>query len=330
MTTERLQKILARAGVASRRAAEELILAGRVKVDGRVVTELGSRADPRRSRVEVDGRRVMAEPLVYIALHKPKNVMCTLRDPEGRPTVIDYVKNIGVRLVPVGRLDFHTSGVLLLTNDGDFAEGLMHPRRGVPKVYVAKVQGELDDRAIERWRRSIVIDGRATQPAEVKRLRTVEGKTWIEVTLREGRNRQVRRLGEASGSEVVRLARVAYAGITVEGLRPGQWRHLGVDEMVDLKRAYGVPKRVRPAELPALSRQGASGRSERRGAPKKGGAPRGRAAPAKSRRSPKRERSGSKQAGSPGRARPASKQAGSSGRARPAPKQKKTGPRRGR
>ncbi len=273
MSTERLQKILARAGVASRRAAEELIVAGRVKVDGRVVTELGTRADPRRSRVEVDGRRVQAEPLVYIALHKPKNVMCTLRDPEGRPTVIDYVKNIGVRVVPVGRLDFHTSGVLLLTNDGDFAEGLMHPRRSVPKVYVAKVQGELDDRALERWRQSIVIDGRATRPAEVKRLRTVQGKTWLELTLREGRNRQVRRLGEASGADVVRLARVAYAGITAEGLRPGQWRHLGVDELVDLKRAYGVPKRVRPAELPQRARPNAPARSERR---------RGKPAPGKS------------------------------------------------
>ena len=277
MTAERLQKILARAGIASRRAAEELISAGRVKVDGRVVTELGTRADPRRARVEVDGRRVMAEPLVYIALHKPRNVMCTLRDPEGRPTVIDYVKNVGVRLVPVGRLDFHTSGVLLLTNDGDFAEALMHPRRSVPKVYVAKVQGELDDHAIERWRQSIVIDGRATRPAEVKRLRWAEGKTWLELTLREGRNRQVRRLGEATGSEVMRLARVAYAGITVDGLRPGQWRHLGVDELVDLKRAYGVPKRVRPAELPAQPRNNAPGRVERRSskvAPQKQGAAR--------------------------------------------------------
>jgi 23S rRNA pseudouridine2605 synthase len=334
MTTERLQKILARAGIASRRAAEELIVAGRVKVDGHVVTELGSRADPRRSNVEVDGRRIMAEPLVYIALHKPKNVMCTLRDPEGRPTVIDYVKNIGLRLVPVGRLDFHTSGVLLLTNDGDFAEGLMHPRRRVPKVYVAKVQGELDDRAIERWRRSIVIDGRATQPAEVKRLRTVEGKTWIEVTLREGRNRQVRRLGEASGAAVVRLARVAYAGITVEGLRPGQWRHLGVDEMVDLKRAYGVPKRVRPAELPERARPGAPGRGERRSAPKKARASVGRARPASKTAggSPDRARSASKKAGgSPDRARPASKKGGGSpDRARPASKQKNTRPRRGR
>lgn len=279
MTTERLQKILARAGVASRRAAEELIVAGRVKVDGRVVTELGTRADPRRSRVEVDGRRVQAEPLVYIALHKPRNVMCTLRDPEGRPTVIDYVKNVGVRVVPVGRLDFHTSGVLLLTNDGDFAEALMHPRRSVPKVYVAKVQGELDDRAVERWRQSIVIDGRATRPAEVKRLRTVQGKTWLEITLREGRNRQVRRLGEASGSGVVRLARVAYAGITAEGLRPGHWRHLGVDELVDLKRAYGVPRRVRPAELPGHARPRGQGRSERRS----GKAPVKTAPPGKSR-----------------------------------------------
>ncbi len=251
MSAERLQKFLARAGIASRRKAEELILAGRVRVEGRTVTELGTRVDPRRSRVEVDGRRVVSEDLVYLVLHKPRGVMCTMSDPEGRKTVAELVGGAGARVVPVGRLDFQTSGVLLFTNDGDFAAALAHPSKGVEKVYVVKVGGVVDDPKLDRFRQSIVIDGRPTKPAEVRRLRVEAGKTWLEITLREGRNRQVRRLGEAAGFVVMRLARMAYAGITAEGLRPGQSRPLTVDELKELKRVYGVPKSVRAA-TPAL------------------------------------------------------------------------------
>lgn len=249
---ERLQKVLARAGIASRRKAEELIVAGRVRVDGRVVSELGVKVDARHSRVEVDGRRVVAEPPTYIVLHKPRGVMCTLSDPEGRRTVADLVRGVGTRVVPVGRLDYHTSGVLLMTNDGDFASGIAHPRKAVPKVYVAKVQGVVDAAALERFGQSIVIDGRPTQPAAVKLLRIEEGKSWLEITLREGKNRQVRRLGESVGFAVMRLARTAHAGITSDGLRPGQWRHLTVDELKELKQAYGVPGRVGAARRDAL------------------------------------------------------------------------------
>jgi 23S rRNA pseudouridine2605 synthase len=247
MVQIRLQKALARAGVASRRKAEELIRAGRVTVQGRVVTELGTRVDPRVSRVEVDGRRVTAEPLVYVLLHKPRGVMCTLRDPEGRPCLADYVRQIGARVTPVGRLDYHTSGVLLLTNDGELSSTLQHPRQGVPKVYVAKVRGIVTDEILAGWTQSIVVDGRATRPAAVRLLRHEGGKTWLEVTLTEGRNRQVRRLGEVTGFPVLRLARLAYAGISCEGLRPGRWRHLSVEELRQLKRAHGVPRKVRPA-----------------------------------------------------------------------------------
>lgn len=246
MSEERLQKILARAGIASRRRAEELISAGRVKVGGRVVDELGSRADPRRDRIEVDGRRVMAERFVYLVLHKPRDVVCTLRDPEGRPTVAELVRNAGARVVPVGRLDFHTSGVLLLTNDGDFAHALAHPRRGSPKTYVAKVRGVVSDEDLERWRQRLVIDGRPTRPAEVQRMRIEGDKTWLRLVLREGRNRQIRRLGDAAGFPVMRLSRASFAGINAEGLRPGQWRHLTVDELTELKKSYGVPRRVFP------------------------------------------------------------------------------------
>jgi 23S rRNA pseudouridine2605 synthase len=149
--------------------------------------------------------------------------------------------------VPVGRLDYHTSGVLLFTNDGDFASALSHPRGGATKVYVAKVRGRVDEAGVARLQKSIVIEGRATQPAAVKLLRHEGDKTWLEITLREGRNRQVRQLGEAAGFPVMRLARVEYAGITAEGLRPGQWRMLDESELAELKQRYGVPKKISAA-----------------------------------------------------------------------------------
>ena len=254
---ERLQKVLAQAGIASRRAAEQIILAGRVRVDGKIVRELGTQVDPRKNRVEVDGNKIVAEKQIYIVLHKPRGVVCTLSDPEGRPTVAELLKDAGARVVPVGRLDFHTSGALICTNDGDFAQGLAHPKKHVPKVYVAKVQGAVDDEALEKFSQRIVIDGRPTQPAQVKRLRFEGDKTWLEITLSEGRNRQVRRLGEATGFPVMRLARISHAGVTSEDLRPGQWRPLSLDELIALKRDYGVPKKVRaPLFEPALGKGG--------------------------------------------------------------------------
>jgi 23S rRNA pseudouridine2605 synthase len=244
---ERLQKVLARAGIASRRAAELLITAGRVRVDGKVVSELGVRVST-RARIEVDGKIVVAEPLVYIVLHKPRGVVCTLKDPEGRPTVAEYLKDVGTRVVPVGRLDFHTSGALICTNDGELASHLTHPRHHAKKEYVAKVGGIVDERTIERFRERIMIDGRATQPAEVHLLRVEDGKSWLSVKLAEGRNRQVRRLGEHAGLPVMRLVRVAHAGIDAEGLRPGEWRRLSGDELRALKKEYGVPRRIHPAD----------------------------------------------------------------------------------
>jgi len=251
---ERLQKILARGGVASRRRAEELITAGRVTVDGRVVTELGSRADPERSKIQVDGRPVQGEARVYLVFHKPRNVVSTMSDPAGRPTVAEYVQGVGARVVPVGRLDFGTTGTLLLTNDGDFSLGLLHPRKESPKVYVAQVEGVVEDRDLPRWRTSIEIDGRSTRPAEVTRLGVERGMTTLRIVLREGKNRQIHRLGEATGFPVKKLARLSFAGITDEGLEPGQFRHLTAAELLRLKRDYGVPRELPPETAPASRR----------------------------------------------------------------------------
>ena len=245
---ERLQKVLARAGIASRRAAESLIVAGRVRVDGQIVSELGVRVSS-RARVELDGRKIVAEHFVYLMLHKPRGVVCTLKDPEGRPNVGEYLREVGARVSPVGRLDFHTSGALLCTNDGEFAAKLAHPRYQASKDYVAKVRGVLDETSLARFRESIEIDGRATRPAQVSLLRVEGDKSWIGVTLGEGKNRQVRRLGEHAGFLVMRLVRVSQAGVSAEGLRPGEWRHLTLDELAKVQEVYGVPKRLRPPPL---------------------------------------------------------------------------------
>ncbi|MDB4930243.1 MAG: hypothetical protein JWM10_2727, partial [Myxococcaceae bacterium] len=262
---ERLQKVLARAGVASRRHAEEIITAGRVRVNGKVVTEMGVRVDARRDKVELDGKRLVSEPLVHVVMHKPRGVMTTLSDPEGRPTVADILKNLPARVYPVGRLDFHTSGVMLATNDGDLAQALLHPRKSVPKTYVCKVRGVVTDLQLDKLREGVMLAPsesdpgeapRKTLPADVKLLRHTpsmvsdergepinDGATWMEVTLREGRTRQIHRMAEAVGLFVMRLARLSFAGITAEGLRPGEKRALTDDEVTLLRREY-----LRPAE----------------------------------------------------------------------------------
>ncbi len=252
MPTERLQKILARAGIASRRAAEEIIVAGRVRVNGKVVRELGVKADPFEDRIEFDGRRIVAEGLVYLVLHKPRGVVSTLADPEGRPTVRDFLKGVDARVFPIGRLDFHTSGVLLVSNDGAFCDGLLHPRRDVPKTYAVKVSGEMTDVDLKRWEEGIELEDGRTRPAVVQRIRREPGKTWIEVTLFEGRNQQIRRMGEASGFPVMRLARTSFAGITSDSVRPGQFRPLTHDELMVMRETYGVPKKVPRGAAPPI------------------------------------------------------------------------------
>lgn len=262
---ERLQKILAHAGVASRRAAEVLITNGKVRVNGRVVTELGSCADPRRDRIEVDGRRVVLEKPVYFVLHKPRGVVSTLRDPEGRPSLAEFVRGLGARVYPVGRLDFHTSGALLLTNDGELTDALLHPRRDVPKEYIAKVRGALTLEDLETLRNGVVLDdGEKTKPADVFVLREEGRNTWLQITLYEGRNRQIHRMGEAIGHPVLRLARISFAGISTEGLRPGALRPLTDDELADLTKRYLTPyRKARDAEARARRRAASAGSTPR-------------------------------------------------------------------
>ena len=251
MSQERLQKVMARAGVASRRAAEDLIVKGHVRVNGAVVSTLGTKVDPRTDKVEVDGRRLVAESPVYLVLHKPRGVVSTVSDPEGRKTVRDLVSGISERVFPVGRLDYHTSGVLLLTNDGEFCDGLIHPKRDVPKTYIVKVAGEMKEADRLHWEEGVVIEGEKTRRAEVFVIRREKGKTWLEVTLVEGRNQQIRKMGEATRFMVMRLARVAFAGITSEGLRPGDCRPLSAEELMEIRRSFGVPKRILRPAIPA-------------------------------------------------------------------------------
>jgi 23S rRNA pseudouridine2605 synthase len=225
----RLNAFLARAGVASRRRADELIKAGRVTVNGepgKLNTIVGA-----RDRVEVDGREVARQRLAYVLLHKPAGVVTTARDPQGRPTVVDLVA-AEPRVVPVGRLDADTTGALLLTNDGQLAHRLAHPRYGVEKTYVAEVEGDPDDGALQRLRDGVELDDGRTAPARARRL----GSDRVELVLHEGRKHQVKRMLAAVGHPVTRLHRSAYAGLTLEGLEPGRWRELEPHE-VELLRA---------------------------------------------------------------------------------------------
>jgi 23S rRNA pseudouridine2605 synthase len=244
---ERLQKILARAGLASRRGAEQLMLEGRVTVDGEVVRELGTKADLEQNDVRVDGVRVKApKGAVYLVLNKPRGVVTTRRDPEGRPTVMDLVPSVA-GLFPVGRLDVTTEGLVLLSNDGAFAERVSHPRYEVPRVYHAKVHRVPDPETLERLKRGVRVEG---DFMAVDRVRVVqaENNAWVELTLHEGKQHEVKRLLEAVGHPVSKLRRVAFGPVTTKGLEPGQFRSLTPEEVAGLLRGESgrVPKMRRP------------------------------------------------------------------------------------
>jgi pseudouridine synthase len=232
----RLNAFLARAGVASRRRADELIAGGRVLVNGapgQLNTRVGS-----TDVVEVDGRRVELQPLAYVLLHKPAGVVTTARDPHGRPTVVGLVEH-PARVVPVGRLDADTTGALLLTNDGPLAHRLAHPRYGVAKVYQAEVQGVPDEQALEALRRGVELEDGPTAPATAELLERGDDSAVLELTLHEGRKHQVKRMCEAVGHPVRRLHRSRYADLDLRGLEPGEWRELTAGELAGLREAAG-------------------------------------------------------------------------------------------
>jgi len=231
--TERLQKILSARGVASRRKAEELILAGRVSVNGRIAT-LGETADPETDRILVDRQPLpSAGKPVYIMLNKPRGYVTTLRDEKGRPTVAQLVADCGVRVYPVGRLDYDSEGLLLFTNDGEFANRLMHPKREISKTYEVWVFG-FHPAALSLLGRPIVLDGYRIRRPEVKLIRAEAEKAKFLVTIHEGRNRQIRRMCEAAGMRVTRLRRIREGNLALGELKPGAWRYLTDEELVGL------------------------------------------------------------------------------------------------
>lgn len=240
---ERLQKVIAHAGFASRRKAEELMAEGRVKVNGKTVRELGVKVSP-SDRIEVDGIPVEREEPVYFLLYKPRGVISAVSDDKGRKVVTDYFEGIKQRIYPVGRLDYDTSGLLVLTNDGEFANLLMHPSNEIEKVYVAKVKGIPSRESIKSLQRGIVLEDGKTAPARTKLLSMDKKKqtSIIEISIHEGRNRQVRRMFEAIGHPVLKLKRERYGFLTLQGLSAGDARELTAHEVKQL-RALAMKKK---------------------------------------------------------------------------------------
>jgi 23S rRNA pseudouridine2605 synthase len=237
MPEERLQKILSQAGIASRRQAEKIILEGRVTVNGSVITELGSKADIERDHVKVDGKLLRApKHLLYIALHKPNNTVTTVTDPEGRQTVMELLRGVKERVYPVGRLDYHSEGLLLLTNDGEVANAVMSAATHLAKTYLVKVKGNLTPDQEEQFRTGVPLSGRRTKPAGLKLIREGDNP-WYEVKLTEGRNQQIRIMFKHFGHLVEKLKRVRIGPLELGPIKPGQFRYLTDEEVRKLKRA---------------------------------------------------------------------------------------------
>jgi 23S rRNA pseudouridine2605 synthase len=223
----RLQKLIAGTGLASRRKAERMIAEGLVTVNGKVVRELGTKVDPTRDHVKVNGRHLRAvQPYVYLMLNKPKGVVSTLEDPQGRPTVKDLLRGVGVRVFPVGRLDFDSEGLMLLTNHGELAQALLHPRYHVPKTYLIKVKGVLSREQMDRLARGVTLEDGPTGSATVRPVRKAEQNSWLEITIHEGRKHQVKRMLEAVGHPVLKLTRVRFGPLSLGDLEPGEFRYL--------------------------------------------------------------------------------------------------------
>jgi 23S rRNA pseudouridine2605 synthase len=236
MADIRLQKLLAHAGIASRRASEQLILEGRVTVNGAVITELGTKADPERDHIKVDGKRVGgAEHLVYLAMNKPKNCVTTVNDPEGRPTVMDLLRGVKARVYPVGRLDYASEGLLLLTNDGELAKRITSAANHVTKTYLVKTNGALTSDQEDKFREGVSLGGKKTAPAGLKLIKRAENP-WYEVRLIEGRQNQIRLMFKNFGRLVEKLRRVKVGFLELGSLPPGKFRHLTPGEVARFRK----------------------------------------------------------------------------------------------
>lgn len=237
----RLNKFLSQAGAASRREADRLIADGRVRVNGCVEARLGTKIDDTKDLVDLDGRALRSEErLVHVLMHKPVGAVVSLRDPFGRTTVRDLLVGLKVRVFPVGRLDTDSSGALLLTNDGELAFRLAHPRFEVPKVYLVKVEGVPSEESVEKLRKGIFIEGKRTAPAKASLMSRSGGRALVRITIHEGRKREVRKMFEALGHPVRDLRRIEFAGLTLEGLSPGAWRFLDAGEVRRLRKRAGL------------------------------------------------------------------------------------------
>jgi len=248
----RLNRFLALCGVASRRKCDEMIAAGRVKVNGEVVTEMGIKINPNTDVVELDGKRVeFTEDFVYVLMNKPKRTVCTVKDEKHRKTVVDLLRT-DLRVFPVGRLDFNTTGVLLITNDGDLAFYLTHPKFEVKKVYRVLLNKVIRPLDLHRFQTGVDLDGYITAPCKARELRIIDNKSYLEVELHEGKNRQIRRMFEKLGYNVEELQRIEFAGLRVNDLKPGEWRLLTPREIRNLKRLIEIQK----DRILALSKDG--------------------------------------------------------------------------
>jgi 23S rRNA pseudouridine2605 synthase len=236
---ERIQKILARCGIASRRKAEEMILEGRVTVNGKTAV-LGMKADPEKDHIKVDGRLITRfEPRVYIMLNKPDKCITSMYDPEGRPTIKDFLKGVKARVFPVGRLDYDSEGLILLTNDGELANAVLHPGGEVPKTYLVKIKGILEEKDIQKLERGIKLEDGITAPAKVKKIKKTETNSWMEITIHEGRKHQVKRMLERVGHPVLKLRRIKINGLALGKLPVGTYRYLTLEEIKKLKEVAG-------------------------------------------------------------------------------------------
>jgi len=295
---ERLQKYMSRHGLASRRACEEIIASGKVKVNGKIVTTPGTLVDPTKVRVEVDGQRLVAtEQKVYILLNKPRGYLSTVKDPRGRKIVTDLLKDVKERVYPVGRLDYDSEGLLLLTNDGELAYWLTHPGHSVPKTYKVRVKGIPTRKELETLAEGVMLEDGVTAPAEISLIDEYEGNALLEVTLSEGRNRQIRRMMETVGHEVVRLKRTRVGSLSLGDLKSGQYRHLKDDEVQGLYKKFGMTKDKSSVKIenPRPKREKSRVQKENSGARKESAGPRkDYAGPKKDNAGPRKDYAGPK------------------------------------